>query len=50
MEEVQANAFGDTVRDFLSVISKDEEVSWRDVPVTAYESVGDLLELIVEAA
>ena len=45
-----ARSFGDQVRNFLSVISADEQVRWRDCSGSEFQSAGELLALIETAA
>lgn len=44
-----ATLFGDQVRKFLSVISADEQVRWRDCSGSEFQSAGELLALIETA-
>ena len=44
-----ATAFGDRVRAFLRVLGDEDEISWQEVPGSAFRTAEELLKL-VEAA
>ena len=44
LDEAGAELFGDQVRRFLRVISEDENVRWRDVDGSEFQTAGDLTE------
>ena len=49
-DEENAKQFGDQIRRFLSVISADEKVRWRDVNGSEFQTVGELLTLVESSA
>ena len=49
-DDENAGAFGDRIRQFLSVVSADEKVRWRDVNGSEFQTAGELLELVESAA
>ena len=50
LDELEARLFGDRVRKFLTVISEDENVRWRDVGGSDFQTAGELVSLIESAA
>ncbi len=50
LDEAAAKLFGDRVRQFLSVISIDETIRWRDVGGSEFQTAGELMELVESAA
>ena len=50
LDELEARLFGDRVRKFLTVISEDEKVRWRDVGGSEFQTAGELVSLIESAA
>ncbi len=46
----EAGSFGKVVRRFLSVISADPKVRWRDVSGSEFQSAGELLTLVESVA
>ncbi len=49
-DEHNASLFGDHIRRFLTVVSADEKVRWRDVNGSEFQTAGDLLALVESAA
>ncbi|MCZ6854279.1 MAG: hypothetical protein O7G86_10205 [Gammaproteobacteria bacterium] len=50
LDELEARLFGDRVRKFLTVISEDETVRWREVSGSEFQTAGELVSLIESAA
>ncbi len=50
LAELEARLFGDRVRQFLSVISEDESIHWRDVSGSEFQTAGELMALVESAA
>ena len=50
LDEAGANLFGDRVRRFLTVISDDKNIRWRDVSRSEFQTAGELMDLIESAA
>ena len=48
-DQEQAGFFGNRVRQFLSVVSADRKVRWRDVNGSEFQTVGELLALVESA-
>ncbi len=48
-DEKQARLFGEQLRQFLSVVSADEKVRWRDVNGSDFQTAGELLALVESA-
>lgn len=46
----EAGAFGNKIRDFLTVISAEKNIRWRDVSGSEFQTAGELLALIEAAA
>ena len=46
LAELEARLFGDRVRQFLSVISQDESIHWRDVSGSEFQTAGELMALV----
>ena len=49
-DEEPARVFGDRIRQFLSAVSADEKVRWRDVSGSQFQTAGELLSLVESAA
>ncbi len=49
-DEDNAGAFGDELRRFLTVVSADENVRWRDVNGSEFQTAGDLLAIVESEA
>ncbi len=45
----EAGSFGNQIRDFLTVISAEKNIRWRDVSGSEFQSAGELLALIETA-
>ncbi|MCZ6619576.1 MAG: hypothetical protein O7E57_15750 [Gammaproteobacteria bacterium] len=50
LDELESRLFGDRVRKFLTVISEDETVRWREVSGSEFQTAGELVSLIESAA
>ena len=50
LDEAAAGLFGGQVQQFLTVISDDERVRWRDVSGSEYQTAGELMALVESAA
>jgi nucleotide-binding universal stress UspA family protein len=50
LDEAEARSFGDQVRQFLTVISDDEKVRWRNVGGSEFQTAGELMALVESAA
>ena len=48
--EQGARGFGDQLRQFLKVLSTDDQVQWRDVDGSEFQTAGELLALVESAA
>jgi len=49
-DEPEARGFGDRLRQFLTVLSADDGVQWRDVHGSEFQTAGELLALVESAA
>lgn len=50
LDEADAQSLADQIKQFLTVISDDKQVSWRTVTGAEFQSAGDLLTLVESAA
>jgi len=48
-DEEKARLFGDRVRQFLRIVSTDQEIRWRDVKGSEFQTAGELLALVESA-
>ena len=50
LDKAGANFFGDQVRRFLTVISDDKNIRWRDISESEFRTAGELMDLVESAA
>ena len=49
-DEENAKLFGDRIRQFLSIVSADKQVRWRDVNGSEFQTAGELLAVVESAS